>query len=486
MESNGNIKSRFVQGVIWGIVEKFAGLATGFIVTVVLARILTPEDYGLVNMIYIFTVLGTVLLDGGFGQALIQRKNITDTDISSVFYINIGLSIALYIILFFCSPLIADFYHQPSLEGISKVVFLTIPINAFCIIQHTLLTKELRVKELTYVSIISSVLSGAIGICLAYLEYGVWALVWQTVSYQLCRSIFLWFFSKWRPLWRFSLSFIKSILSFSMNLLGVFTLAAVFQNIYTLLIGRLYNVSEVGYYNQAFRMQSIASTAITSSIDRVAFPAFSQFQDNIALLRSAFKRVTLLTMSLYFPLMMCLVVVSVNLFDTLLTDKWLPAVPLFCLLCIAEAFYPLNKINASVLKALGKGNVYFRLNLINYGIITVAIILTYRFGILALLSGYAVAALIRSVLNMIVCGRAIDYSFVDQVKDLAPVALQTVIICALAYVGNIIPVHPVVQLAISILIGGVSFIAINVLCKGIVYSEIMQIVKKKKYDTQVN
>ena len=470
-----SVKSKFISGVIWGIVEKFAGLFVGFIITIVLARILTPADYGLVNMIYIFTVLGTVLLDGGFGQALIQRKNITDKDISSVFYINIIMSLLVYGLLYMCAPLIAGFYRQPALIPISKVVFLTIPINAFCIIQHTLLTKELQVKKLTYVSIISSVISGLLGIMLAYMDYGVWALVCQSVSYQLVRSISLWFFSKWRPILEFSLSFIRSIFSFSMNLLGVFTLAAIFQNIYTVLIGKIYNVTDVGFYNQAFRLQNIASTSVTSAIDRVTFPAFSKFQDDISKLKSVYKKITVLTMSIYFPFMMCLTVVSENLVEVLLTSKWLPSVPLFCLLCIAEAFYPLRKLNSAVLKALGKGKSYFRLNFINYAISAISIVASYKFGIFYLLVGYAVSTLVCSLLNMLVCGRAIKYNLLEQIKDLLPVFGQTIIVCVAANIGNLISVSALWQLIISIVIGVAVFIILNIVGNSLVYRELKNI-----------
>lgn len=478
MENETSVKNKFVNGVIWGIIEKFASLVTGFVVTLILARILTPEDYGLVNMIYIFTVVGTVLLDGGFGQALIQRKNITTVDISSVFYINLVMSGILYGVLYLCAPLIAEFYNQPPLINISKIVFLTIPINAFCIIQHTLLTKELKVKELTYVSLISAGISGAVGVTAAYIGSGVWALVLQSVAYQLVRSISLWSFSKWRPVFKFSLPFIKSIFRFSMNLLGVFSLAAIFQNIYTLLIGKLYNVAEVGYYNQAFRMQNIASNAIASSIQRVTFPAFAKLQDDLPALRSAYKKVTIVTMSFYLPMMMCLVVVSKNLFEVFLTAKWLPSVPLFCLLCIAEAFYPLNNINATVLKALGKGEKYFMLNLVNYSIITIGIIATFKFSIFYMLLGYAVSALIRSFTNMIVCGIAIGYHLWEQIKDLSSIFLHTIIICAFACLGNILSETPIIQLIISIVAGGSAFIAVNILSNSMAYCEIKKNVKK--------
>ena len=480
MLNPSSIKTKFINGVMWGIIEKFASLFVGFVITLILARILSPSDYGLINMIYIFTVLGTVLLDGGFGQAIIQRKTLTDGDISSVFYINLMMSAIIYIILYFCAPLIASFYCQPSLVEISRVVFVTIPINALCVIQHTLLTKELKVKELTYVSIISSLVSGSVGILLAYNDYGVWALVFQSVSYQLVRSIVLWGFSKWRPVLIFSASFIKSIFGFSMNLLGVFTLASVFQNIYTLMIGRLYNVNDVGYYNQAFRMQSVATGAIMSSVQRVTFPTFSKFQDNIDELKEVYQRVTVIMMSIYFPLMMCLVIISKDLFVVLLTDKWLPSVPMFCVLCVAESLYPLNNMNSAVLKAVGKGRQYFVLNIVNYIVLSISILLTFKFGIIVLLIGYAVSAFIRSLISMIVCGRVIKYSLIDQIRDLLPTVLVAMITCGFVYITAILPIQPTIRLILSVLTGVIVYIGINVASKSKLYKELLSIIKDRR------
>ena len=480
MSNQSSIKTRYINGVFWGIIEKSASLFTGFIITLVLARILTPADYGLVNMIYIFTILGTVLLDGGFGQAIIQRKSITDSDISSVFYINLFLSIIIYITLYFCAPLIATFYKQPSLVDISRIVFITIPINALCIIQHTLLTKELKVKELTYVSIISSLVSGSVGIFLAYNNYGVWSLVFQTVSYQLVRSIVLWRVSKWRPILSFSVAFIKSIWGFSMNLLGVFTLAAVFQNIYTLLIGRLYNVNDVGYYNQAFRLQSVATSAIMSSVQRVTFPTFSKFQDNLKELKNVYRKVIVVMMSIYFPLMMSLVVIGKDLFIVLLTDKWLPSVPMFCILCIAESLYPLNNMNSAVLKAVGMGRQYFLLSIVNYIILSISILLTFKFGIIVLLTGYAVSAFIRSVISMIVCGRVIKYSLIEQIRDLLPTAFVAAITCGAIYVTTILPIQPIIRLILSIMTGSIVYVVINIAIKSNLYEEILSMIKDRR------
>lgn len=479
MTNQPPIKTKFVNGILWGIIEKFASLFTGFIITLVLARILTPADYELVNMIYIFTVLGTVLLDGGFGQAIIQRKSLTDGDISSVFYINLAMSLIIYIVLYNCAHFIADFYSQPSLVEISRVVFITIPINALSVIQHTLLTKELKVKELTYVSILSSLISGCVGIILAYNHYGVWALVFQSVSYQFVRSIALWRFSTWRPILQFNITFIKDIWGFSMNLLGVFTLASIFQNIYTLMIGRLYNVNEVGYYNQAFRVQSVAVAAIMSSVQRVTFPTFSKFQDNLDELRNVYKRVTIIMMSIYFPLMLCLVIIGKDLFHVLLTDKWLPSVPMFCILCVAESLFPLNNMNSAILKAVGKGREYFILNIVNYIILSISILLTFKFSIIILLVGYAVSAFVRSLISMIVCGRVINYSLINQVADLLPIIFITSITCGVVYATTLLSIQPILRLIISVLVGTTVFIGINVVVKSKLYNEMLSLIKKR-------
>lgn len=478
MSEQKSLKNRFVNGVIWGIIEKFSSLLVGFVITIVLARILTPEDYGLVNMIYIFTVIGTVLQDAGFGQALIQRKKLSESDFSSVFYINVVMGVFIYGILYVCAPFIADFYNQPALTSISRVSFLVIPITSVGVVQFCLLTKELKVKQLTYVSILSLMLSGIISICLVLNEYGIWTLVYQSLSYQFFRTIFLWFFSNWRPSLSFNISFIKSIWNFSMNLLSVFTLVAVFQNVYTILIGKLYNVKDVGYYNQAFRLQSLASSTLTSSIERVFFPALSTLQDNPEALKNIYKRIMLTTMYIYLPIMMCLALVGHNLFLVLFSAKWLPSVPLFYILCIAVSFSPLNTINAGVIKAKGEGKIYKRLMFANYAIMSVFIAITYSFGLKILLIGYAASALIQSLITMFVCGRRISYNLREQIKDLCPVFGVSFICCLAVSITQLIDLKPLISLLFSFIVGIFTYMLVIFLFKTQLIFELKSIINK--------
>lgn len=476
---SNNIKGDFISGVIWGVIEKFAILFVGFFITMLLARKLTAADYGLVSMIYIFTVLANVVIDGGFGHALIQKDTLNKVGNSTVFYFNVVMGFFVYMLLYASAPLIADFYRQPDLVSISRVSFLCLPLNALCLIQHTLLTKHMKVKELTIVSLTSVIASGAMGIYFAFSGYGVWALVYQSLTLYVVKCILLWSIVKWRPILAFNFNYIKEIWGFSINMLGVCTMAAIFQNIYTILIGRFYHVDQVGYYNQAFRMQSVVSTAITSSIQRVSFPAFAEMQDSVERLRNAYKKVICITMFIHLPMMMGAIMVSHDMFLLLLSERWLPSVPIFCILCIAESLYPLHMINVNVLKALGQGHGYFKLELFKRALMVLFIIVTIRYSIPILLIGYAMATLISVVVNMKFCGRAISYGIGQQIRDLSPIFLFTGIMCFCIYFVNQLNVPIVARLIIDILVGVISYSFAAYVSKYDVLTDLICSVKNK-------
>lgn len=474
-----NLRKTFVAGVIWGTIERFSTLFIGFVITVLLARKLTPADYGLVNMIQIFTVFGMVLIDGGFGQALIQKQNASNKDYSTVFYLNIFLSLVIYIALYYSAPFIAEFYRQPSLTDISRVLFFLFPINAFSIIQHTLLTKHLKVKQLTLVSVISSLFSGFIGLYFAYNGYGVWALVYQTISLYTVRTSTLWVVNDWRPIIAFSTQSIKAIWKFSINLLGTFTLTSIFQNIYTVIIGRFFNVADVGFYNQAFRFESIATSTITSAVQRVSFPAFAELQNDKDRLRNAYKRVINVTMFLHLPIMLGIAAIGHDLFSALLTEKWLPSVPYFYLLCIASSLYPMHMINVNVIKALGLGKLYFRLNLLKYLLMTIFIIFTIKHSIIAVLTGYVIATLVSSLVITYYCGKEINYSIWSQFKELIPIFFITIIMVCLVLSCRLMDIQPAIRLLVEILIGIISFIGLSYLFKLKLITHLISIIRSQ-------
>ena len=469
----------FVAGVIWGTIEKFASLFIGFVITVLLARKLTPADYGLVNMIHIFTVFGMVLIDGGFGQALIQKRDVSNKDYSTIFFLNILLSLAVFVALYYSAPFIAEFYRQPSLISISRTLFLLFPINAFSIIQHTLLTKQLKVKQLTLVSVVSSLISGFVGLYYAYSGYGVWALVYQTLALYIVRTFTLWIINDWRPIVVFSISSIKAIWNFSINLLGTFTLASIFQNIYTVIIGRFFNVVDVGFYNQAFRFESLATSTVTSAVQRVSFPAFSELQNDMDRLRSAYKKVINVTMYLHLPIMLGIATIGHDLFLVLLTEKWLPSVPSFHLLCITSSLYPMHMINVNVIKALGKGRLYFRLNLLKYLLMTIFIILTIRHSIIAVLLGYVIATISSCLFITYYCGKEIKYSIYSQFKGLIPIFITTGVMICLVLSCRLMDIQPAIRLFVEILVGIASYVGLSYIFKLEVFTHLVNIVKKQ-------
>ena len=476
---NQGIKKTFIAGVFWGVLEKFSVLFVGFFITILLARKLTPADYGLVNMLYIFTLLANVILDAGFGQALIQKKTVTDQDTSTVFYFNVVFSLFLYGLLYALAPYIAQFYRQPLLTDIARVSFLMIPVNSLCIIQHVLLTKNLKVKELTIVSVSASFVSGVVGVFLAYTGHGVWALVFQGLTLQVVRAMILWTVGGWTPRWVFQLESIRSIWNFSLNILGVGFLSAIFQNIYTVIIGRFYNVNEVGFYNQAQRLESVASTAITSSIQRVSFPAFAALQDNKERLREAFKKVMDLTMYVHLPVMIGVIAVGHDLFLLLLGEKWLPSVPYFELLCIASAMYPLHMINVSVLKGVGLGKLYFRLEAVKRGLIVAFIFLTVRYSIYILLVGYVIATVSSTFLNMYCCGKAVEYKLIDQLKDLLSTLGCNLLMYCSIQLFHLCAFSPMYRLSLDIIGGILIYVLASYLLRVKPFFHLLNIILKR-------
>lgn len=473
------LKSRFVNGVIWGFIDRFATLGIGFIITIFLARQLSPEDYGLINMLTIFTTLGTVLIDAGFGQALIQRQDTSRKQESTVFFFNIFLSLIIYVIGFFSAPLIANFYNQPQLVSISRVIFLLLPINAFGIIQHSILTKELKVRENVIATTTALLVGGFIGLFLAFKGMGVWSLVWQSISYAATRCLVLWTISKWSPVLSFDLTFIKTIFGFSINLLGVFTIAAIFQNIYPMIIGRCFPLTQVGYYSQAYRLQSTISGSITSAIQTVSFPTIASVQNDISKVRSMFNRMTTCLMFVYFPIIMLMCLMAHELFEVILTTKWLLSVPLFIILCLAESLTPMTMLTASVLKGLGKGRLYFWLEMGKRSLILLSIILSINYGINQMLMGYAITMTTISLTYLIITCVIINYKISSMIKELMPILLFTIIMLLAIIPVKIAISNPIISLLVCLPLAMVTYLIIAIIFKYPALNEYKTIIKKK-------
>ncbi len=475
-----SLSQQTISGVFWSALERIGSLGIQFIITIIIARILTPGDYGLIGMLSIFTALGAVILDSGFGQALIRKKEVSQVDYCSVFYTNLVLGVLIYLVLFFCAPLIASFFHSPELKQVSRFVFLVFPINSLGLIHNTIINRNINFKILAKVSVLSALGSGVFGVFFAYLGFGVWTLVYQTILFYTFNTILLWIFNKWRPSLLFSFQAIKSLFAFSMSLMSTGVIIVVFNNIYTLIIGRYYPVAQVGFYSQAKRFQDLPTQTLTGVIQRVTFPVLSIIQDDALRLKAGYQRIIKLTIFLNTPIMLGLIVISHNLFLLLLTEKWLPAVPYFQLLCIYGVLFPLHSINVNILNVRGQGKILLTLEIIRRILLIVAIILTINHGVTILLIGYILSSLVSVLINMHVCGKQINLTLTEQIKDIFPYFLLSALTSYVMYrVGLAINIDLIFTIIIQTTVGIMIYLFLNKLLQLSAYKEIYKIIITK-------
>lgn len=473
----GEIKNQAITGVFWSAIERFSSLFIQIVCTLIIARFLTPSDFGTVGMLTIFTAIAQCLVDSGFKTALIRKSDVNDTDYSSVLYFNIVFSILLYAILFFLSPAIARFYDVPILERVSKVTFLVIPISSIGIVQGAIIIRKVNFKLLTRVSLIAASISGAIGVFLAYKYQSLWALVVQNLLFYSLQSILLWVFAKWRPILSFSLSSIKSMFGFSVNIMLSSLIGTVFNNLYGLVIGKIYTPSDLGNYSQAHRLQSLSSSTVTEVVQRVSYPVLTKFQNNDALLREAYKKIIGTTFLVVCYMMFLLMGVSTPLFSILFNDEWVLAGKFFAILCFNGIFYPLHSVNLSILTAKGKGKTLLFLEITRRTILIAILFVTSSFNIEVFVWGQVIYSLIVLFINMPVCGHCIGLGLIQQIKELLPTFVIGAIAMVVIKFGIFFISSDYLLIAVQLCIGLSIMIALSVLTKNQYFSEVYSITR---------
>lgn len=472
-----NMKRKTINGMVWTVTERLSLQAVHMLISIVLARLLEPSEFGLVGMLAIFTSVAQSLLDSGFGSALIQKKNATQTDATSIFYFNLFVGILLAGILSLAAPLIADFYQQPTLIPLTRALSLSMVINAFGLVQLSLMNKNLEFKRHFSVSISAVILSGVAGIVAALSGLGVWSLVIQTLSHSLVRSILLWIFNKWRPTQHFSFSALKSMYSFGSKLLVAGLIETTFKNIYQTFIGKEYSATDLGYYSRASTIEQAATVATSMSLGRVIFPAFSPYQDDHKVLKQVFRKTIRLSMFLHIPLMMGLIAVADPLFRFLLTDKWGDSIPYFQLLCVVGLLYPIQVQNYNLFRIKGRSDLHLKLEIVKYMITAIAIALTYKSGITALLLGQIATAVISNSLNSFFVGKLIDYRLFEQLRDLIPSFLVALFMGFCVYLFGLLGIDShLIMLILQITAAVVIYYLINKIIKSNELRELMAII----------
>ena len=359
-----SLKDKTVKGVIWSSIDRFSAQGIQFVFSILIARLLLPEDYGVIAMLNIFLAVSQTFIDSGFGTALIRKIDRTETDFSTVFYFNIAVASVFYVILFFCAPAIANFYETPLLESVTKVVALNLIINSLSGIHNAKLSIVIDFKSRAKISIITTLLTGAVGLWMAYAGYGVWTLVVQNLLSSVIRTVMLWIIVRWRPQLVFSWKSFKELFSFGSKLLASALLDTLYNNIYTLVIGKVFSPSTLGVYSKAKNLAQFPSSNITSVLQSVTFPVLSTIQNDEERLSDAYKRFLKLSAFVVFPLMVGLAAVADPFIRIALTDKWANAICLLQILCFSLIWYPIHAINLNILQVKGRSDYFLKLEII--------------------------------------------------------------------------------------------------------------------------
>lgn len=455
-----SLKNKTVKGASWSFIDSIAGQGITFLVGLVLARLLTPEEYGLIGIITIFIAVFNSIVDSGFSNALIRKNDAKDIDYNTVFISNLVVSIVLFGVLFFCAPVISSFFNQPQLIPLIRVMGSIVIINAFAIIQRTIFVKKVDFKTQTKISLISSIASGAVGIGMAVGGCGVWSLVGQQISRQFLNSAFLWLFSKWYPKLQFSFQSFKELFSFGWKLLISGLIDTLWREIYQVVIGKCYAPATLGQYTRAQQFASICSTNLTTVVQRVSYPVLSSVQDEKERLKNGYKRIIKVTMLLTFTLMLGLAAVAKPMILVLIGEQWLPCVPFLQIICIQMMLYPLHALNLNMLQVQGRSDLFLKLEIIKKTIAIGPLLLGIYVNIYWMLAGSVVTGFISYYLNAYYSGPFLNYSIKEQVKDILPSFGVAITMAVPVFGMSFIPLNPFILLPLQILVG--AFITITI------------------------
>ena len=473
-----SLKNKTIKGVGWSAADALLGQGVTFIVGLVLARLLSPDEYGLIGICLIFTTVLNGIVDSGFSNALIRKKKVTDEDYNTMFTTNMAISIVLYVLLFISAPLVSDFFHRIELTALVRVTGLILFLNALSITQVTILTKNIDFKTKTKASLVSAIISGVIGIAMAFMGYGVWSLVAQQLSKQLLYTLCLWVLSKWWPKFTFYKDSFKYMWGFGWKLLASGILNNVWNQLYQVVIGRCYTSSTLGHYTRANEYASIFSSNLTLIVQRVSYPVLAEIQDDKERMVQGYRKVIKITMFVTAVCMISLGAVSEPLIYTLIGTEWQEAATYLPLICISMSLYPLHAINLNILQVLGRSDIFLYLEILKKIVGIVPIVIGIFCGIYYMLLTSILTGVISLYLNTWYTGKTLNYSFWKQLRDIAPSYFTALVIALAVYFLKYLSLPYYVVLMLQIIVGLVACITIIEIFKFDEYKELKTIVIK--------
>lgn len=472
-----SLKDKTVKGTAWSALDNIAQYLVQFIVGIVLARILSPDDFGLIGIVTIFNAISTAIINGGFTNALIRKKEVSDDDYSTAFVVNLSVSVVLYIILFYCAPLIASFFGREELVLLTRVTSLGVIVGALALVQQTRLTKLLDFKTQTRITIISAVISGVVGIVMAFVGCGVWALVVQMLFNQILRTILLWMFNKWSPRLKFSKVSFHDLFGFGWKVMVVYIIDTVWKQLYQVVVGKFYSPATLGQYSRGKGYSELFSTNINNVIQRVTFPVLSDLQDNKERMLNAYRRIIKVTMFITAICMFSLGAVAEPLLYCLIGPKWHEAATYLPLMCIAGSLYPLHSINLNMLQVQGRSDLFLGLEIAKKTIAIIPLFVGAYVGIMPMLYVNLVTGLICYYLNAYFPGKLLGYTCWMQIRDVAPSYGIAVAISIPVWFLKYLPISNWIILPTQVLIGFLLFIILCKISKNTEYDEVKGMLK---------
>ena len=453
--------NKVVSGFFWRFLERCGAQGVTFIVSIVLARLLDPDIYGTVALVTVFTTIMQVFVDSGMGNALIQKKDADDLDFSSVFYFNIAMCSLLYLVMFLIAPLIAIFYEDSELTPVIRVLSLILIISGVKNVQQAYVSRHMMFKRFFFSTLGGTIGAAIVGIIMAYLGFGVWALVAQMLFNTAMDTTILWITVKWRPKKMFSLQRLKGLFSFGWKLLVSSLVDTVYKDLTQLIIGKKYSSSDLAQYNQGDKFPKLIVTNINTSIDSVLLPTMANVQDDSSVVKSMTRRAIKTSTYIMMPCMVGLAVCAKPLVSLILTDKWLPCVPFLRIFCFTYAFYPIHTANLNAIKAMGRSDLFLILEIIKKVVGLIAILVTMRISVMAMAYSLLVTSVLSQIINSWPNKKLMDYSYLEQLKDMLPQIGLSLLMGVSVYCITFIRLGSVLMLVIQIPLGIIIYIIIS-------------------------
>ena len=459
------MKNKVISSLIWKLLERSGIVFAQFIIQIILARLLLPEDYGVVAIVAVFIAIANVFIQSGFNTALIQKKEVDDTDYSSVFYFSLGIALVIYVILFFTSPLIASFYKEPILVPVIRILSLRLFFGAINSIQQAVVARNLEFKKYFFGSLGGILISAVIGIYMAYKGFGVWALVVQQLVNIIGVVIILFFIVKWRPKLLFSFKKLKVLLSFGCKLLCSSLIDTLYRNIYDLVIGKVFSSASLAFYSKGKLFSGAIIQNMDSAVNSVMLPTLSKQQDNKVRLKSMMRRAIVTSAFIVCPLTVGMIVIARPMIEVVLTNKWIECVPFIQLLAVSYAFWPIQTANLQAINSIGRSDVYLKLEIIKKTLCVIVLVITVPMGLIPMAVGQIVLAVLSTLVTLYPNKKLLDYSYYEQFKDLIPSIILSIIMGVIIYLVAFLNLSSIITLIIQILLGIIIYILLAYILK---------------------